>query len=492
MTISMSASFSRREFLAGAAGFAGGMLPGLASTPAAPMNIVFILADDLGWKDLGCYGSSFYETPNLDRLARQSVRFSNAYAACPVCSPTRASILTGKYPVRLRITDWIPGRRQWPTARLLTPRPPQFRHELPLEEGIIPQMLKPLGYASASIGKWHLGGPAFYPDKHGFDLNVGGTERGQPESYFGPWNLPNLEGGTPNDYLTDRLTTEAERFIEASSSRPFFLYLPEFAVHLPKQGKVEAIAHFRTKADPKNAQHDPIYAAMIAGLDDSVGRILAKLDALGIASRTAVFFMSDNGGLAYQGKQKDTVTSNAPLRAGKGHVYEGGIREPLMVRWPGVTKAGTVCDVPVSSIDFLPTILDIAGVTAARRPAIDGISLAPLLRGRTPRREAIYWHYPHYSDQGGYPAGAIRAGDYKLIEFFEDGRLELYNLSKDIRESDNLAERDPKRAAHMQDMLKKWRASADAVMPVPNPRYDPATASEGLTGENPPPAKENA
>ena len=452
------------------------------------MNVVFILADDLGWRDLGCYGSTFYETPNLDRLARQSVRFTNAYAACPVCSPTRASILTGKYPARLHITDWIPGRPQWPTARLLTPRAPRFKQELPLDEVTIPQVLKPLGYTSASIGKWHLGGPQFYPEKHGFDLNVGGTEKGQPESYFGPWNLPNLQGGTPADYLTDRLTTEAEKFIEANRNRPFFLYLPEFAVHLPRQGKADVIARFRAKADPKNPQHDAIYAAMVAGLDDSVGRILRKLDALGIADRTAVFFMSDNGGVAYQGKQAETITSNAPLRAGKGHIYEGGIREPMMIRWPGLGKPGSVCETPVSSIDFFQTILEIAGIEANRRVPNDGVSLAPLLRGGTLRREAIYWHYPHYSDQGGYPAGAIRAGDYKLIEFYEDGRLELYNLAKDIRESDNLAGSDPKRTAKLHDMLKKWRSSVDAAMPAPNPQYDPSTAHEGLTGENPRPA----
>jgi arylsulfatase A len=474
---------NRREFLIGA----GAALAGTAAQ-RLPTNVVFILADDLGWRDLGCYGSGFYETPNLDRLARESVRFTNAYAACPVCSPTRASILTGKYPARLHITDWIPGRAQFATARLLTPRPPQFRHELALEETIIPQVLKPLGYASASIGKWHLGGPGFYPDRHGFDLNVGGTERGSPASYFGPWDLPNLKGGSPQDYLTDRLTDEAEKFLEANRKRPFFLYLPEFAVHIPKQGKAEVVAHFREKADAKNPQHDAVYASMIAGLDDSVGRILKRLDGLGIADRTAVIFMSDNGGVEYQGKQPEKITSNAPLRAGKGHVYEGGIREPMMIRWPGVTRAGTVCDTPVSSIDFFPTILEMAG---ARAPGpVDGVSLAPLLRGGRLRREAIYWHYPHYSDQGGYPAGAVRAGDYKLIEFFEDGKLELYNLAKDVRESENLADREPKRAAQLHGMLQKWRRSVDAAMPMMNPKYDPAAAHEGLTGENPVPAKE--
>ena len=471
---------SRRSFLTGAL-----TLLARAAPQPQPLNFVFILIDDMGWSDLGCYGSTFYETPNIDRFARESMRFTNAYAACPVCSPTRASIMTGQYPARLRLTDWIPGRPQWPSARLITP---PFRQELPLDEPIIPQALKPRGYASASIGKWHLGGPAFYPDKHGFDLNVAGTERGSPQSYFGPFDLPNLKGGARDEYLTDRLTVEAEKFIEANRDRPFFLYLPEFAVHLPEQAKGETVARFRAKADPANPQHDPVYAAMISSVDDNVGRILKKLDSLGIAGHTAVIFMSDNGGLVYEGKRKEAVTSNAPLRAGKGHLYEGGIREPMMVRWPGVTRAGTVCDVPVSSIDFFPTILEMAAVPP--RAPVDGVSLAPLLRGRgSIGREALYWHYPHYSNQGGPPAGAVRAGNYKLIEFFEDGRLELYDLANDIGEANDLARRDPKRTAQMHEMLKRWRASVNAAMPAANPKYDPATADQGLAGENPKPVR---
>ena len=438
----------------------------------------------MGWRDLGCFGSTFYETPNIDRFARESMRFTNAYAACPVCSPTRASILTGKYPARLHLTDWIPGRAQWPSARLLTPA---FRQQLPLEEVTIAQALKPLGYASASIGKWHLGGEPFYPDKHGFDLNIGGTEKGSPASYFGPFHLPNLEGGDKDEYLTDRLTVEACKFMEANRARPFFLYLPEFAVHLPEQAKADLVERYRARAVETNPQHDPVYAAMIASLDENVGRILQQLDTLKIADRTAVIFMSDNGGLVYEGNRKEPVTSNAPLRAGKGHLYEGGIREPMMIRWPGVTKPGSTCDDPVISTDFFPTILEMAG---ARGSAQDGQSLAPLLRGaRTLRREAIYWHYPHYSNQGGVPSGAVRAGDYKLIEFYEDNHLELYNLGPDIGESEDLSKSDPKRAARMAAMLKKWRESVGAEMPQQNPKYDPATADQGLTGANPPASK---
>lgn len=463
----MSTHITRRGFLAGAAA-------SLAAQPRTPPNFLFILADDMGWRDLGCYGSTFYETPNIDRLAAQSVRFTNAYAACPVCSPTRASILTGKYPARVGVTDWIPGRAQWPTARLLKPT---FRQELPHEEVTIAEALEPLGYASASIGKWHLGAPPFHPERQGFSINIGGTNRGSPQSYFGPWDLPNLKGGTREEYLTDRLTLEAEKFIEANRSRPWFVYLPEFAVHLPEQAKAETIERFRKKGGG-----DPTYAAMVSSLDENVGRLMKKIDELGLTMNTVVVFTSDNGGVSYQAKRRDPITSMAPLRAGKGHVYEGGIRVPAMVRAPRV-RAG-VSAAPVSSIDYFPTILEMAGVAPQ---TVDGRSLAPVLRGGNLRREALYWHYPHYSDQGGAPAGAVRAGDYKLIEFYEDGRLELYNLAKDIGESEDLSQRDPRRTARMHAMLKQWRASVGANMPTPNPKYDPATASEGLTGWNPPP-----
>jgi arylsulfatase A len=483
---------SRRQFLSlaarGGAALASGSFLSQAAPPNTLPNFLFILIDDMGWRDLGVYGSTFYETPNIDRLAGQSVRFTNAYAACPVCSPTRASILTGKYPARLQLTDWIPGRSTWPSARLI---PPPFRQELELDEVTIAQALKSLGYASASIGKWHLGGPPFYPDKHGFDLNVGGTAQGQPASYFGPFDLPNLQGGTKDDYLTDRLTVEAQKFIETNRSRPFFLYLPEFAVHLPEQARPALVERFRAKADPRNPQHDPVYAAMISSLDDNIGRILKKLDDEGLAGRTVVIFMSDNGGLVHEGNRQQPVTSNAPLRAGKGHLYEGGIREPMMIRWPGVTKAGAICDVPVSSIDFFPTMLEMAGLKVDPRWGVDGLSLAPLLRGAgTLHRDAIYWHYPHYSNQGGVPSGAVRAGGYKLIEFFEDGRLELYNLARDIRERDNLAPREAQRTAQLHGMLQQWRESVHASMAAVNPNYDPKTADQGLTGANPAPAKE--
>ena len=479
---------NRRTFLSTLSGAAlATAAQGFAPAPSqsrrrsAP-NIVFLLLDDLGWRDFGCYGNTFHETPNLDRLAREGVRFTNAYAACPVCSPTRASIMTGKYPARLHLTDWIPGREQWPAAKLITPK---FEQQLPLEETTIAEALKPLGYRTASIGKWHLGGPGFWPENQGFDLNVGGTQRGSPASYFGPFDLPNLKGGSKDDYLTEKLTEAAERFIEESAKRgPFFLYLPEYTVHIPLQARQEEIEKYRRKNGGRDFPN-PTYAAMVESFDIAVGRVRKKLDDLGIADNTILFVNSDNGGLRYEGRSKAPVTDNHPLRAGKGHLYEGGIREPLLVYWPGVAEAGRVIDSLVSSIDYFPTILEMAG---ARPPGpIDGVSFASLLRGgRPPARDALYWHYPHYSNQGGVPSGAVRKGDWKLIEFYEDSRLELFNLRQDPGETRNLVLKEPRKAAELHALLKDWRRDTNAAMPSPNPAYDRAKADQGLTGKEPP------
>jgi arylsulfatase A len=464
----------RRQFLQ----FLGGGAVASAQN-LRPLNFVFILIDDMGWTDLGCYGGKSYDTPNIDRLASQGMRFTNAYAACPVCSPTRASIMTGKYPARLHLTDWIPGRKQWPTAKLLVPK---FRQELPLEETTLAEALKPAGYASASIGKWHLGGDRYSPSDQGFDRNIGGTARGSPKTYFGPFDLPGLEGGPAGEYLTDRLSTEAEKFVEQNKDRPFLLYLPEFAVHLPLQGKKDLVAKYQAKLKSSETQNNPVYAAMVESVDQGVGRLLNKLDDLRIADRTVVILTSDNGGLRFEGSQTKPVTSNEPLRAGKGHLYEGGIREPLLVRWPGVVKAGSVCDDPVISVDYFLTILEMAGLGKPKQP-VDGVSIMPLLtqKGRL-KRDAMYWHYPHYSNQGGPPAGAVRKGEYKLIEFYEDGRLELFNLKDDIGERRNLVRKEPKKAAELRAMLRHWRESVRAVMPEVNPNYDAAKAYQGLTG----------
>ncbi len=474
---------SRRTFLKSTLAAAGTTLTGSAVAQNRRPNVIFILADDLGWTDLGCYGSKLYRTPNIDRMAQQGVRFTNAYAACPVCSPTRASILTGKYPARLHLTDFIPGRRPWPTSKLLAA---PFRQELPLEETTVAEMLKPAGYRSASIGKWHLGNPPFTPEAQGFDLNIAGTYSGAPASYFGPFNLPGLQDSRPGEYLTDRLTDEALQFIEQNRARPFFVYLPHFTVHLPLQAKPQVLDKYQKLVDEKSPQHNPTYAAMVEALDDSVGRVVKKLDELNLTDNTILFLNSDNGGLLYETTSQDNVTSNRPLRAGKGHLYEGGIREPLIVRWPGAVKPGTVCDEPVSSIDYFPTIREMCGSETAAAAPIDGQSLVPLLKtGAGMRHEALFWHYPHYSNQGGPPAGAIRMGDYKLIEFFEDGRLELYNLANDIGERNNLAPTQPAKTAELHARLVAWRESVGAVMPQSNPHYDPKTADLGLYGSDP-------
>ena len=469
---------TRREFLAGAAALASGA-PAAAPKP----NIIIMLMDDLGWRDAGCQGNSFYETPNIDRMAAEGMRFTNAYAACPVCSPTRASVMTGKYPARLRLTDWIPGRKQWPAARLLTP---SFEQQLKLEEVTIAEALKPEGYATASIGKWHLGGPDFYPERQGFDLNVCGTERGSPPSYFPPFKIPGVAERGPGDYLTDNLTARAEEFIEASKNRPFFLYLPHFAVHLPLAAKKAAIEKYAAKARTAGEKWNAIYAGMIESMDDSAGRILKKVAALGLDRSTAIFFLSDNGGLRFEGGSTSPVTVNAPLRAGKGHLFEGGLRIPLIVRWPQRIRPG-VSDAPVATIDLYPTIQAMTGAKLRPASSVDGVDLTPALAGRgSLRREALFWHYPHYSNQGGVPAGAIRKGGFKLIEFYEDGRLELFNLEDDPGERKNLAASHRAVARELHSQLRRWRESVGAVMPARNPNYDPAKAGQGLTGYEPP------
>ncbi len=459
-------------------------------------NIIFILIDDMGWRDLGCYGSDFYETPNIDRLAQVGMRFTQAYASCPVCSPTRGSILTGKYPARLGITDWIDWAGCVHPARGRLVDVPYIK-QMPYSEQTLAHAFVDGGYATWHVGKWHLGGPGHYPDDHGFDVNIGGHERGMPHAgYFSPWDNPVLEDGPVGEYLTDRLTDEAIQLIRNREDRPFFLNLWYYAVHIPIQAKahliqkyedkarrmgldkMQAIAegeHFptehkkRLRVERRIIQSDPVYAAMIETLDDNVGRILDTLDELNLAEETLVIFTSDNGGLS---TAETSPTCNAPLSEGKGWMYEGGTREPLIVRWPGRVPAGAECAEPITSPDFYPTLLEAAELPLRPEQHVDGESFLTLLQGDTTyRRGPVFWHYPHYGNQGGTPGSSVREGDYKLIEFYEDNRLELYNLIDDIGEEHNLAGELAEKAEELHAMLVDWRESIETKIPQPNPDY---------------------
>lgn len=427
------------------------------------LNVVFILVDDMGATDLGCTGSNLYETPNIDRLARQGMRFTTAYSACTVCSPTRAALLTGKDPARLHITDWIPGHVR-PHAKL---SPPDWLMHLPTDEPNLARIFSAAGYATASIGKWHLGDADSYPDKLGFGVNIGGYEKGQPPSYFAPYRIPTLTEGPAGEFLSDRLTDEALKFIEANKAKPFFLYLPHYAVHTPLQAKQDVVEKYRAKIRPDSVQKNPTYAALVESVDDSVGRILKKLSETGLESRTIVVFTSDNGGLL-------PVTVNLGLRAGKGSAYEGGVRVPLIVKWPGVTKPDSLCSVPVTTVDFFPTLLEAAGLKDAPNHVVDGESIVPLLRDASAvlKRRTIFWHYPHYHPGGATPYSAVRDGNWKLVEFYEDQHTELYDLSRDPGETTDLVAKEPRRATEMRAKLDAWRKEVGAQPPVPNPNFD--------------------
>lgn len=442
--------------------------PIAASAAPRKPNVIFFLVDDMGWTDLGVMGSDTYETPNIDRLAARGMRFTNAYSACTVCSPSRAAIMTGKYPARLHVTDWIHGHAR-PFARLNIP---VWTEYLPSAEVTVAEMLGRTGYASASIGKWHLGDePENFPDHQGFDENIAGYGKGSPPRYFAPYNIPTLPDGPNGEYLTDRLAVEACRFIETHRDKPFFLYLPHYAVHTPLQAKPELVEHYRQKISAASRHNNPVYAAMVDSLDRAVGRVLATVEKAGIADDTVVFFTSDNGGLTIGANPS---TSNEPLRAGKGSTYEGGVRVPLIVSWPGTTKAGSVCDEPVIGVDYLPTITEIAGMASGAAGPSDGLSLVPLLRDSQAKlaRDAIYWHYPHYHPGGATPYGAIRARDWKLVELYQDRHVELYNVAEDIGETRERSRDFPQRAAALRAQLAEWRKAVGAQMPHPNPQYD--------------------
>lgn len=437
-------------------------------------NFVLVLADDMGWRDLGSYGSTYYETPHIDRLANEGVRFTDAYAAGNSCSPTRASILTGRYPASTHVTDWIPGRTP-PGSKLAIPK---WTNYLRHDETTIAEALAEAGYVSASIGKWHLGKKGWWAEDHGFQFSVGGSHAGSHSNMFPPyWPAERVArlgwrpfpDERPGEYLTDRITREAEAFLDRHGDRPFFLYLSHYAVHTRIEGRPEVVEKYRRKR-PSGSQRNPEYAAMVEGLDQSVGAVIAKLEELGVAERTVVIFFSDNGGLSKDGR----ITSNLPLRGEKSTAWEGGVRVPLIVKWSGQPE-GLVVDEPVISVDLFPTILDIAEVDARAR--VDGKSLTPLLKGDGDfHRGPIYWHYPHYNAHTPIvtctPYGAVRVGPFKLIEFYEDGHTELYDLREDIEETNDLAAAMPDKARELLAKLQSWRESVGAQMATINPGAD--------------------
>ncbi len=454
-------TMSRRDLLRwlgfGATGLAlGGCATRQSYAQRRKPNILFILLDDMGWSDLPCYGNRFHETPVTDRLAKDGMRFTDAYAACPVCSPTRASIMSGQYPARVGVTDFIPGHwRPYEKLRVPTNR----TQYLPLEITTIAEALQSAGYATGHVGKWHLGGADHSPQTQGFDfVRMGGPNR--------------------TDKRVTTFTDSAIEFIEANATKPFFLHLAHHTIHIPLEAPADLVAKYEKKPKPPTGVNNPVYAAMVEHVDTNIGRVLAKLDELNLSDDTVVIFFSDNGGLRqiYTG-DGPIVTTNAPLRDEKGTLYEGGIRDPLIVRWPGVVRPGTLCETPVTSVDFYPTLLDISGSARPPRQVLDGQSLIPLLRQKGLFRDrALYWHYPHYHHSS--PAGAIREGDWKLIEFYENGVTQLFNLRDDIGEQADLSAKFPQKALVLHIKLAQWRESVNAAMPQPNPDFDPARRLE--------------
>ena len=460
------------------------MFSGLV-TQSRQTNVVFILVDDLGWRDLSVYGSSFYETPNIDRLAASSMRFSSAYASAPICSPTRAALLTGKHPARLQITNWIPGDNPQ-DRRLLGAK---NNHQLSLDEVTMAEAFKRLGYKTFFAGKWHLGESAFYPEHQGFDTNLGGLHKGQPPGgYYSPYSNPTLKDGPAGEYLPDRLTDEVIHFIEQADNQPFFAYLSYYTVHTPLQASRRHIDKFNAKlktlpmlAGPeqlaehggwtKQKQNNANYASMVYAMDENVGRLLARLETLGLSKNTIVVFTSDNGGRSTLYGPGD-ATSNLPLRAGKGWLYEGGLRVPLIIRAPGLTQANSNSDEPVISTDLFPTLLDIAGHSLLSNNHVDGLSLKPLMDGEASLgREAVHFYYPHYHGSASLPTASIRAGNWKLIHFFESGVPELYHLGNDIGETHDLAAAEPKLTAMLGKRLDDWLRRVGAERPSMNQQY---------------------
>lgn len=454
-----------------------------------------ILIDDMGWKDLSACGSTFYESPNIDALMQSGMSFDNAYASCPVCSPSRASILTGKYPATVGVTDWIDTSGECHPVKGYLIDAPYIKH-LPKEEYNIARCFKDNGYNTFHVGKWHLGTEEYYPQHQGFDVNIAGCHLGHPHhGYFSPYMIENLEDGPDGEYLTDRLTDEAIKLIEKSGDTPFFMNLWHYTVHMPAQAKEEDIKYFEDKArrmhlDKVNPfvegenypieikrnmkvrrrviQSDAVYAAMIKNLDWNIGRLIQALKDMGKLDDTIIVFTSDNGGLA---TAEGSPTCNFPAREGKGWMYEGGTRVPLSISYPAIVRKNTHTQVVTTSPDLYPTLLEMAGLPLQPQQHVDGISLLPALSEKEMEQRPVFWHYPHYGNQGGTPGSSVRYGKWKLIEFFEDMHTELYDLENDPSEARNLAEINPDKRDELRQLLHNWRESICAKIPKRNPDW---------------------
>ena len=439
-------------------------------------NVVFILVDDLGWKDVSYNGSRYYQTPNIDNLTEKGVVFTNAYAACAVCSPTRSSVLTGKYPATNNCTDWITGHVK-PHAKY---KVPDWTMYLDTAEYTMADAFRDAGYKTAHIGKFHLGEDSVYwPGNQGFDINIGGWKMGSPKSYFSPYKNPKIPDGPEGEYLTDRLAKEACDFIAQNKEQAFFLNLWFYNVHTPLQAKQETIEKYKNLVDSSYMQRNPIYAAMVEHTDDAVGKVVAELEKQGLMENTIIVFTSDNGGLV--GNPKAQVTSNLPLRSGKGSMYEGGVRVPAFIVAPETSNPGTKCDKPIISPDYFPTLMEMAGIECSNKvkSGFDGKSIVPLLKPQgIIDRNAIFWHYPHYHTEGAVPYSAIRKNQWKLIHVIESESYELYNLQDDIGEKNNLIAEKPRVAKELKQELNAWRKKVNAQMPIPNPDYIPELADK--------------
>ncbi len=476
----------------------------LAAQKNQPKNILFILADDLGWKDLSCTGSDYYESPNIDRIAQNGIRFTNGYAACSVSSPSRASILTGQYTPRHGITSWIgdPAGEAWRKNNRCTKLlPPDYARELPKATITLAERLKAHGYKTFFAGKWHLGDVGSDPENHGFEINIGGWESGSPKGgYFSPYSNPRLPDGPKGENLSIRLANETNKFIEQhikkNKKQPFLAYLSFYAVHAPIQTTRERWEYFREKAEKqgiqetgfvfdrrlpvRQVQDDPVYAGLIQQMDDAVGIVLNKLKELGLDKNTLIVFTSDNGGVS---SGDNYATSNLPLRGGKGRQWEGGVRVPFLMQIPGTTSPHTTSAIPVIGTDFYPTLLDYAGIPMPAGQVCDGISLLPVIQGKDIPSRALFWHYPHYGNQGGDPASSIREGDWKLIYYYEDNRYELYNLAIDATESEFMNAQYPEKLNELRIKLNAWLSGIHATTPVADPQYDPVKESGYLKNQ---------